>query len=690
MCEIKKCGCNIPNSPIICMSYKENPNCEDRSLTVSNTTDPLGYSGVTMITPEVNQISAYTEHLEFVNSPEPLSGIKKHTVLRIAQSFIDGITGLISNFVGKNLGTGSKIYKGPKREGENVIQEFRTLKNSESVEFQEGTDDIIAVVNEEWLQQQFPAIPTINYPVIDGKSSSNYGTPVYDGLDADKKIKILPVSSGQINIQKKTTPEGQDYLDFDIPVSADETIKQFYVNTNYTGGGASFEGNGSILKPYKKLTYALRDIIGNGYACAPQFPDSVINLLSDVTVLQSDLDAVPRLNNRLSVQSTIISSSGETRYSIVYDGSSDYPFDTKSLCEEALTVFGGGVSGASLKFQIKVGFNNVELITTKTTGIIRSWSYDGHNKFDGTEYSSQMTLNDVLFKTSYNTENYSVYKKLTDYQGNNISLYGSDIYGQDTENNLPPHMLVYGLGNVKEGQHNIKNLYASGLSATMIKIERTTVNFGGNTTIVQNSHRMPVQSLNPSNPGEYLPKNDITIIEMDSSWVRFEKLDHKVTYPMIKINKGGNIVDKLLGGYNSFFSVKKTHSISPHCTIQTGGGQFLSGILNYFITIDTTNANPSLIMTGLDYGSMTTEKGFCTRTAGTFKPTVIVSGSKFNNVKSDTQSNVFVFADTAIINGYQFIPGGAFPSDDSAKGAGLIVGNVYYNTTSNSMKKITS
>ena len=88
----------------------------------------------------------------------------------------------------------------------------------------------------------------------------------------------------------------------------DDSIKQFYVNANYTGGGASFEGNGSILKPYKKLTYALRDIIGdNGYACAPQFPNSVINLLSDVTVLQSDLDAAPILNNRLSVHSTTIS-----------------------------------------------------------------------------------------------------------------------------------------------------------------------------------------------------------------------------------------------------------------------------------------------------------------------------------------------------------------------------------------------
>ena len=89
MCGIKKCGCNTPNSPIICMSYEENPNCEDRSLTVSNTSDPLGYSGVTMITPEVNQISAYKEHLEFVNSTEPLSGIKNHTVIKLSQKFFD-------------------------------------------------------------------------------------------------------------------------------------------------------------------------------------------------------------------------------------------------------------------------------------------------------------------------------------------------------------------------------------------------------------------------------------------------------------------------------------------------------------------------------------------------------------------------------------------------------------------------
>ena len=65
-----------------------------------------------------------------------------------------------------------------------------------------------------------------------------------------------------------------------------------------------------------------------------------------------------------------------------------------------------------------------------------------------------------------------------------------------------------------------------------------------------------------------------------------------------------------------------------------------------------------------------------------------VSGSKFNNVKSDTQSNVFVAADTAIINGYQFIPGGAFPNDNSAKGAGLIPGNIYYNTTKGAMTKV--
>ena len=316
MCKIQNCGCNTSTNPVICMSYTENPSCEDRSLTSSNTTDPTGYSGVTMITPEVNQISAYTEHLEFVNSPEPLSGIKKHTVLRIAQSFIDGITGLISNFVGKNLGTGSKIYKGPKIEGENVIQEFRTLKNSESVEFQEGTDDIIAVVNEEWLQQQFPAIPTINYPVEDGESSGS-GVSLYKGLFS-KKIRIANLKTDNLTIIEDI--DGNVKINY--PESGSSSSDSYFVDETYIPTPTS-QPDGSRSRPFLTLDDAINARIGEGGTrLNPKGSKGMIILLSDVT---SSVNP--------TVNSTIFKIEGGKKYT--YTGTNEYIFDFEPLFNEA-------------------------------------------------------------------------------------------------------------------------------------------------------------------------------------------------------------------------------------------------------------------------------------------------------------------------------------------------------------------
>ena len=192
-CNNKKCGCYDNKYPFICVNNQDIPGCEDRKLIASNTTHPQGYEGVTIITPEVNQISAYKEHLEFVNSTEPLSGIKKHVVLRIAQSFIDGITGLISNFLGRNLGDGAKVYKGPVIEGQNVIHEFKTIKTSGSITIYEDEQVIVPAVNEIWLQDQFPDPPVVNYPVIHGNNIGN-GIPIFKGLN-DKKLDIATLTS---------------------------------------------------------------------------------------------------------------------------------------------------------------------------------------------------------------------------------------------------------------------------------------------------------------------------------------------------------------------------------------------------------------------------------------------------------------------------------------------------------------
>jgi len=149
------CGCSDPCIPITCVSYVED-SCADRNLIVSNTIHPTGYDNVAIITPDVNQISAYKEHLEFVNSPEPLSGIKGHSVLRLTAEFIANIGNI---FRGRNVGVGAKIYKGTTTVGTDTFQDFKTIKTSESITVTEDTDEIITSVNTIWLQEQFETIP---------------------------------------------------------------------------------------------------------------------------------------------------------------------------------------------------------------------------------------------------------------------------------------------------------------------------------------------------------------------------------------------------------------------------------------------------------------------------------------------------------------------------------------------------
>lgn len=665
MCEIKKCGCNIPNSPIICMSYKENPNCEDRSLTVSNTSDPTGYSGVTMITPEVNQISAYTEHLEFVNSPEPLSGIKKHTVLRIAQSFIDGITGLISNFIGRNLGTGSKIYKGPKIEGENVIQEFRTLKNSESVEFQEGTDDIIAVVNEEWLQQQFPAIPTVNYPVIDGKNSSNYGTPIYDGLDTDKKIKILPVSSGQINIQKKTTPEGQDYLDFNIPESVDDTIKSFYVNENYTGSGT---GNGSILKPYKKLTYALRDIIGTtGSAIEPHYRNSVVNLLSDVIVTKADLDNVPQLKNRLTVNTITIKS--DNNYTINFDVENgvDYPFSTTFLKDEAVAANKPGRHSFKL--------NNIIVYSEKVKGLLKCETFENEIMTVGAIIENSAFNNDYqkdLYQNLYYTTSSTTSDLTFTPTPYPVTLFGNNIRGQvGLISNTTPvvHFLGHNLGN----QSNIVisgNFGINSSSQTLLKIENTAFGMDGILSIGLQYYNISLKSLSTKNPVD-----NFYAVEIVNSYLRIKNVIS--TYEHVGI-----------GGFDSLFRYYDDGSNSAY-SLLVESANFYSTKSNYGFKINSIIRSTNVINLRNSFlgRSIFNESAFYNDRNISEVVGISVQGSEINNVKKSAISGVILGSTSANINGSIFstLPYAANQADAVIKS---LLPNTFYVDGSSNIKMV--
>lgn len=224
MARIKNKNCNPPVK-YVCTTQIQDDSCEDRRLTASNTEHSTGYSNITIITPEVNQISAYKEHLEFVNSPKPLSGIKNHVVLRLAESFINTIANI---FRGTNVGTGTDIYKGPRTVGTDTFHDFKRLKDSESINFQGGTNDIIAVVDPDWLEDQFPEIPTVDYPVISGENvkTDPSAIGVYKILQ-DKKIQLKSLVSSDIII----TDEGND-IKLSLP-GGGSTSNFYYLDPSY-------------------------------------------------------------------------------------------------------------------------------------------------------------------------------------------------------------------------------------------------------------------------------------------------------------------------------------------------------------------------------------------------------------------------------------------------------------------------
>ena len=149
----KDCGCNAYKScdPRICTSYS-NSSCDNFNLTVSNTEDESGITNISDVTLDVQRISAFKDHLEFVNIPQSLGTLVGHTVLRLSSKFLNTISGA---FRARNVGMGASVYKGATVVGSEVFQDFKKLKDSPSIKFSEGANDITANVDVAWIKSLF-------------------------------------------------------------------------------------------------------------------------------------------------------------------------------------------------------------------------------------------------------------------------------------------------------------------------------------------------------------------------------------------------------------------------------------------------------------------------------------------------------------------------------------------------------
>lgn len=350
------CGCEgiTPCGSTICTSPTD-PTCETFTLNSSNTDSPTGVSDVTDVTLNVKRVSAFKDHLEFVNSPVGMSSIIGHTVLRLSNKFLSGVTNL---FRGRNVGTGAKLYKGLKVEGADTFQDFRTLKSSESITVSEGIDEVTSVVNETWLAEQFPTIPSVDYPVIESEDIGT-GTSLRKDVTA-KKIGIRTLTSDDFIIAEQ--------LNGSVKISSPgggSTSSDWFLDANFVRPAnwntaknpkEQISGqpvaNGTLNDPFKTYEeYLLKRIYGSGGTGTgtpskfnPKYPTKTLQILSSLSTA-SDLEVV---NTTLYLRNFI---------TLTYTGIRNYALDYS-------TIFDALTGAGNLPFTI----NN----TIKGEGIITS------------------------------------------------------------------------------------------------------------------------------------------------------------------------------------------------------------------------------------------------------------------------------------------------------------------------------
>lgn len=489
-------------------------------------------------------------------------------------------------------------------------------------------------------------------------------------LDSDLVVKSPNLVSDTIAI---TEDNGDIRIEY--TTTADTSIKQFYVNEQYQYD----DGTGSILKPFKKLTKALSEVIGeDGTRVNPQYKNAVINLQSGVTVTKADLDAVPKLGGRLSVNFTTIQSDSDTVRNIQYGldsdaGLLDYPLDTQELINLAKG------SATDLPIDINIDFKNIIIATTRVKGCIRHWSYDGHGVFNGTKKTSSMGLTNV---TVYNRYLYETYVPMRNSDGTSVdNFYGLPVKCQSTIVNDTPHVYFYGFGNIGEGTVSISNLTVNGSSQTGVKLFRTTCGLG-EIKLLFDPWLVPVQNQNKTD-GIYLPKTGLYAFHNDSSFSRINKADLATQYA--GTDKG------IQGGYDALFRFEKTDSASTKGTGDIDSGMLYETNSNSIVSLDESFlGNPSL--TNCDFRGAKTVVGAFVKTGNTNSRSVTVDNSIIRNVKVVTPGvlpfTITPSAITATINGAEFSNVASYDDDAGARAAGLINGNSYFNRTTQIKKRL--
>lgn len=596
----------------------------------------------------------------------------------------------------KNVGNGAKIIKGIDTDGK---KQHRTLKSADTiVKIVENSDDIAVSVDETKLSQ-FVKDNQKTYSV------DNVGTGVgvykettglvhkFKTLKAENVgtgtfslLKPITSTTNEVTISAKTiktknldiTEEPDGTLTIDTPVSTSNL--SFYVDVYSTSNTET----GTLSSPFKSLNKALDAFIGTGTWYNPQYKGYKITLLSNCDLLESPGAGFNGYVN-LDVNELYIEGGG-FGIGLYSNPTTDYyPISTRRMVANMPKTL------SVLNYNIRFTIKNALIRRVGTNAIIDNLHYAFPEAtvigaFPPMQPTVSMTIENCILTndTAPNAPDWTVVSDPNN-SGDPLLFYGNTVYASNTAPIGVPMVKTEGLNWNKEGDFNLIENNFLNSTGTIIKIKNTTFTTFETTknTIQRNNTRRYYQTkVNDF----YSPKKGLYEIEVeDSRFVRFYGLFTNSTVPGMK-----------------------TTEVSPRSAI-IGGSECAIKIKNsVFTLLDSKGEDQYENYIQFDKDSRNIELynfydvAECEDAHGFFKvdsplpligKEVYVVNSTINQVRVDYKDNDKSYIKQ--VNGFKNTINEAphnsymsFVDDNAATVAGLIKGNVYYNTTILGLKSI--
>ncbi len=499
------------------------------------------------------------------------------------------------------------------------------------------------------------------------------GTGIYKDTVTVAGVKYFNLKSLASNFMTISESEDGNTINLDSVPSASNL--SFYVDVN----SVAETETGSLSSPFKTLNKALDSFIGTGTWYNPQYKGYKITLLSACSLLDvagDDYDAYINLDiNNLDVE-------GNGFYLGLYSNPSPdyYPISTRRMVGAMPKTAG------VLNFDIDLRFNNVVFQRIGTNAIIDHLNYCfptadiNVSTFPPQQNGSRIWITNSGLTNDTNragSGNFSVVSNPND-GGNPLLLFGVPVFASNTEPIGVPMVKSEGRAWNKEGELRIGNSRLVNCSGPAYKFVNTTYNDFYEDTAIGTLNHFKLYETEVDD--YYSPKLGMHMIELeDVNYIGINNLRINWTNPRMDTTEAIPR-SKIIGGVESLFKLVNSRLIifgessdqdGVENLFQLDGASEI-GLVGYF---NNGQINDSVHGAFKVIAPLPTTAISISATDTTLYSVIVdetgTDKSFIQNLNGDRNR-----INNAPHSSYQFHANNA-----AAKASGLIIGNIYHNTT---------